>query len=268
MAPGKSPAFSFYAKDFLTGTATMSLEEVGAYVKLLAYQWDAGSVPDDPRERTRILGCSAGQQRVVWLKIASRFTRVGDAYRNERLETERQKQADRRQRLSDNGSKGGRPQNQKGKQNETNSFPTTQAIENLNERLPSSSSFASSEVPSKNDGTPPLRPLISGEAHPRTWGKIHSEHIPAFCDWVCLPEFVFSEFVRKSPGPEYVRGWAAAVRSRYEGEKIGDNLKFWRLRWAESHPDTAEAKKPFSVAEAIANEEKRKAERIARGATR
>lgn len=262
-----SPAFSFYAKDFLAGTATMSLEEVGAYVKLLAYQWDAGSIPDSPRERTRILGCTAGQQRVVWLKLAAKFTQVGDAYQNPRLEEERRKQIERRQRLSDNGKKGGRPPNQQVKPNETNSFLVAKADENQNESLSSSSSFASSGVPSKNDGTSP-RPLISGEAHPRTWGKIHGEHIPAFCDWVCLPEFIFSEFCRKSPsaksvdgGAAYVRGWASAVRERFEGQAVGDNLKFWRARWAESHPDKAEAKKPFSIAEALAKQDAEKAGR-------
>ena len=32
MAPQKSPAFQFYAKDFLTGTATMSLAEQGRLI--------------------------------------------------------------------------------------------------------------------------------------------------------------------------------------------------------------------------------------------
>jgi hypothetical protein len=115
--------------------------------------------------------------------------------------------------------------------------------------------------------TPPSRPLISGESNPRTWGKIHGEHVTGFCDWVCLPEFVFSEFCRKSGysdkpdgGSDYVRGWAAAVRAKWTGP-VGDNLKFWRSRWSESHPDTTTAtptKKPFSVAEALAREEARK----------
>ena len=117
--------------------------------------------------------------------------------------------------------------------------------------------------------TPPLRPLISGEANPRTWGKIHGDHVTGFCDWVCLPEFVFSEFVRKSPGADYVRQWAAGVRAAHEGQVIGDNLKFWRVRWSETHPEVAAKRKdePFSIAKALEIEAQRKAERMAKGAS-
>jgi hypothetical protein len=85
---------------------------------------------------------------------------------------------------------------------------------------------------------PPLRPLVSGEANPRTWGKIHGDHVTGFCDWVCLPEFVFAEFVRKSAGADYVRQWATGIRAKFKGQTVGDNLKFWRVRWSEAHPET------------------------------
>lgn len=89
----------------------------------------------------------------------------------------------------------------------------------------------------------PLRPLISGEANPRTWGKQHGEHVVGFCDWVCLPEFIFAEFCRKSGqqtqllAEAYVRGWTLNIRGSFEGKPVGDNLKFWRARWSESHPE-------------------------------
>ena len=103
-----SPAFSFYAKDFLTGTATMSLAEVGAYVKFLAYQWDAGSVPSAAKERARILGCTAAEERRIWARLVSKFVFAEETgFQNARLEDERRKQADRRQKLAANGSKGG-----------------------------------------------------------------------------------------------------------------------------------------------------------------
>lgn len=100
---GASPAFSFYAKDFLTGTATMSLVEVGAYVRLLAYQWDAGFVPNSDQKRARILCCSVSQSRKVWERISDKFVLVGDGYQNARLEEEREKQAEYRRRQSDRG---------------------------------------------------------------------------------------------------------------------------------------------------------------------
>lgn len=111
----------------------------------------------------------------------------------------------------------------------------------------------------------PLKPLISGEASSVGWWKIHGSHTEGFCDWVCLPEFLFAEFCRKSGqvdqpdgGVAYVRGWAAKVRECWSGP-VGDNLKFWRDRWAESHPTKKPAEKPFSVADAIARETARRA---------
>ncbi len=88
---------------------------------------------------------------------------------------------------------------------------------------------------------PPLgfqgRPLISGEASPKGWAKIHGDHVVGFCDWVCLPQFLHNEFVRKSSGADYVTTWAKGVRQAWQGQVIGDNLKFWRSRWSDTHPD-------------------------------
>ena len=61
----QSPAFSFYAKDFLLGTATFSLSERGAYITLMSYQWDMGGVPDEAVERARLLGCSKREEAAV-----------------------------------------------------------------------------------------------------------------------------------------------------------------------------------------------------------
>lgn len=129
----KSPAFSFYAKDFLTGTATMSLAERGAYVTLLAYEWDAGSVPGQASARARVLGCTAAQERSIWLKLESKFVARDGVFLNARLETERAKQILRRQALAQNGSKGGSKTAAK-----TQQLLQQQAEQNSN--LPSSSS--------------------------------------------------------------------------------------------------------------------------------
>lgn len=174
---GASPAFSFYAKDFLTGTAAMSLAEVGAYVKLLAYQWDAGAVPFSNRDRARILGCSVTQERNVWARISDKFELVEHAYQNERLETERRKQAERRERLADNGKLGGRPVKLEVKQTRTNRFPVAKPNENLEERLSSSSSSSSSK-----DHVPPKSPADAGdlrilERHKRQAKKVLDAHL-------------------------------------------------------------------------------------------
>jgi uncharacterized protein YdaU (DUF1376 family) len=45
-----SPAFQFYPADFLVGTALMSAEEVGGYIRLLCYQWTEGALPDNDKK--------------------------------------------------------------------------------------------------------------------------------------------------------------------------------------------------------------------------
>lgn len=105
-----SPAFSFYARDFLVGTVALSLAEVGAYIRLLAYQWDHGSVPGEHAALARICGCAEGQMNKLWAALSQKFPRGADgANRNPRLEVERQKQAARRAAVVENGKKGGRP---------------------------------------------------------------------------------------------------------------------------------------------------------------
>jgi uncharacterized protein YdaU (DUF1376 family) len=144
----QSPAFSFYPTDFLVGTATFSLEERGAYITLLSYQWDHGGVPDDGTERARLLNCSLKRAEALWDRTRTKFDQGSDgAWRNPRLETERAKQAYRRAALAANGSKGGRPKNQKENQTETNSFQSGSANGNLNESLSSSSPSSSLRTP-------------------------------------------------------------------------------------------------------------------------
>lgn len=42
----KDPAFLFYSSDFLTGTALMSDEQIGKYIKLLCYQHQMGHLSE------------------------------------------------------------------------------------------------------------------------------------------------------------------------------------------------------------------------------
>lgn len=261
MAPQKSPAFSFYPKDFATGTATMSLQEVGAYIRLLSHQWESGSVPSDPGERARILGCAKAQERDLWKKVGKKFTLHNDVYINERLEEERAKQAERRRRLSDNGKLGGRPPKTNDNQDGSNSFPVAKATEKQNERL-SSSSSSSTPDSSKNDesgGVKPARPqslIPRGEA--AKWGMRHGNHLDGFCDWVCLDMGQVDEFAGKIPGSDLglkrqqIKEWAAAVRATWSDRIIpdGSNFDFWRNRWTEQHGGSRPANATLRAARA------------------
>jgi uncharacterized protein YdaU (DUF1376 family) len=264
MAPQKSPAFSFYAKDFLTGTSTMSLQEVGAYIRLLAYSWDAGSVPTDPGERARLLGCAKSQERELWNKVGKKFMMRGDVYVNERIEEERSKQARRRQTLSDNGKQGGRPQKANENQDESKSFSETKANENQKKSLPSSSSFSSSKPDSsKNDESGAARAqgslIASGESV--KFDRKHGQHLVGFCDWCCFPMELVDRFAKRIPGDDdglkraQIKQWAEQIRTQWS-EKIvpdGSDFDFWTNRWTETHGGSRPANATLKAARASAD---------------
>jgi uncharacterized protein YdaU (DUF1376 family) len=167
-----SPAFSFYAKDWLAATLTWPLEARGAYMTLLAYQWDAGGIPEGFESLARLLGVSVPKAKKLWAIIGSKFEHSGTrGWRNLRLEQERVKQQERREGLRGNGMKGGRPKKPKGSpdgnQNETYRFSESPSNENQNESLTSSSSSSFSHLSPQ----PPVD--TGGTVRPR---REHREH--------------------------------------------------------------------------------------------
>lgn len=85
------------------GTATMTAEEVGGYMRLLCYAWDRGGLPDDDTQLAKMAGVSPESLN----QIRCKFVRYQDGLiRNERMELERRKQAEYRAAQSHNGAKG------------------------------------------------------------------------------------------------------------------------------------------------------------------
>lgn len=82
----KPPAFQFYVDDFIGGTVALTTVEVGAYIRLLCYQWGTGSIPGDQESLTLIAGA------IVSGKVIAKFPNG----KNRRLEMERRKQKEYR----------------------------------------------------------------------------------------------------------------------------------------------------------------------------
>jgi len=97
-----APAFQFYAADFLVGTMGMSDEDVGVYIKMLAFQWDRGGLPSCPKA----IKTTINSKRKPSETVMKKFTIGSDGLvRNERLEKEREKQLSFRESRSDNAKK-------------------------------------------------------------------------------------------------------------------------------------------------------------------
>lgn len=106
-----SPSFQFYPADFFQGTLLMSAAEVGAYTRLLCWQWQQGHLPAEVGRISKIAGLSPSKLENVLLK----FEKGSDGlYRNARMESDRQRLEEFRERQAEAGRKGGRPPKEKG----------------------------------------------------------------------------------------------------------------------------------------------------------
>ncbi len=72
----KSPAFRFYVKDWLADPAVMvmTLEQQGAYLRLLCCCWTDGGIPDDVKVIAGLLGVGTRKAGSLWGVLKSRFT--------------------------------------------------------------------------------------------------------------------------------------------------------------------------------------------------
>lgn len=108
---GKSPAFQFYPKDFLTDehVRLMSLQERGAYITLICQCWTEGSLPADVGALARLCGSPAAAFRRLWPALVPCFRAVSgraDRLTHPRLDLERRKQREYRRRQADAGKQG------------------------------------------------------------------------------------------------------------------------------------------------------------------
>jgi len=106
---GKAPAFQLYASDFYMDTAGWTVAQVGAYTRLLMYEWVNGPIPCDMASLARIAGISdARTMYKMWLgTVGKKFiSNGGNLLFNKRLEEEREKQAKRREIQTEKGKHG------------------------------------------------------------------------------------------------------------------------------------------------------------------
>lgn len=80
----RAPAFPLYVDDFIGGTVDLSQDDVGAYIRLLCYQWNRGCIPVDPSVQARLAG------GCVSVAVLAKFSVGEDGnLRNLRLESVR-----------------------------------------------------------------------------------------------------------------------------------------------------------------------------------
>lgn len=103
-----APYMQFYPADYLADTMHLTIEEHGAYLKLMFCMWQAGGwLPDNDKDISRVLGVTVGK----WVKIKERvspfFIYESGRFTQEKLQKTLQKMEEKRSALKSNGSKGG-----------------------------------------------------------------------------------------------------------------------------------------------------------------
>ena len=84
----KDPAFLFYPKDWLEGTAEMHPNEKGVYIDLLCYQHQKGDLPTDTSKLARLVRLSVSEFTEIWNSISVKFETKGERTYNKRLNDE------------------------------------------------------------------------------------------------------------------------------------------------------------------------------------
>lgn len=176
----RSPAFQLYADDFLAGTADMSAEEVGAYIRLLCHQWSKGSIPADEERAGRIAGLIGSPS----LRYAlAKFSLCDDGQlRNARLEQVRAESAKYRAKQVESGRAGASKRwGQLKKHGEPNGMPMATPLPTplptpLAKRCPDDSSPSPSPVipPKAPKGAEPVGFADFWTIYPRKESKVNA----------------------------------------------------------------------------------------------
>lgn len=219
----KSPAFQFYAKDFLASAKVqrMSLAQIGAYIKLLALAWLDDGLPTEPKDLARMLGVTVAAFRALWGgALGECFEVVDGRYRNLKLEDVRQQQADYRAKQTANIT---------ARWNKSG----IDVVSPSNIPKAYSASASASATTTKNEEHTPRARGLSAGVQAGTTQKEHLKH--AFCGQtyrVCVPEFLHGELVRRLGGDDAdarIRGWYATTEAGLDpAVPVAEAVKFWR----------------------------------------
>lgn len=194
MANRKSPAFSFYPDSWFGGTMLMTPAQKGIYIDLLAIQWVKGGFS---REQALLVLRGVTEDDVDAV-LSDKFEETkSNWFSNPRLREEQEKQANRREKLSANGKKGGRPK----KQTESKSKSKTESRTKPTEKPSVSVSDSVLDTDSGSDSN-----VVKGGKRPTTQIERPSE----------VSEVLWREWLAvrraKRSGPVTATAWKAVER--------------------------------------------------------
>jgi uncharacterized protein YdaU (DUF1376 family) len=236
--------YAYYPADFEQGTAAFTLSEVGAYQRLLNYQWTNGSVPGDSvKSLASILRCTPSTAKSVWAVIGSKFPKMEDGqHRNHRLALVRQDAEILYDKNCANGAKGGRPKKPNHNPPVMKSVTQTEPKPNPDERQSKSKSYSDTSV--KNTDVPRVASALV--MNPLQFEKLREKN--AFVGArLRVPHVLHDELRNKLGGEEphsRLVAWYGELDEALEasGEPVLDVFLWLRpkfVAWAQASVDEA-----------------------------
>jgi uncharacterized protein YdaU (DUF1376 family) len=250
----KAPAFQFYARDFLADQeqALMSLQEAGAYIRLMSHCWLKGTLPSSTVDLARLCGATTGQMTKMRPALARCFTETTDGrWTHPRLDKERKKQADHSRRQSDRADK----------RWEKTRNATALPRHSDNDALHLQSSSASASIPSEERRSPATAPRgapIAGKR--KLWAAFEGAR------GLAVPTGVhqkFRDLLNRSSAESELFAWYAEVCEdwacgAHKDDQPGTDLPaFWDARfnekWPPSKSSAPDSKLPAWAQRGLAN---------------
>ena len=224
----KSPAFQFYASDFIGSSKVqrMPLAERGAYITLLAFAWLDHGLPTDMGELGRMVGLTKSAFTKMWgSQLHKCFVERSGKFVNLRQEDIRKAQAEYRKRQRENAAKGW--------QSRGNAVASER---HMPDGMPDVCSPTPSPTPSPS--LPPVKTHTRGAGvQAGTTPRDHLKH--TFCGQtfrVCVPEFLHGELVRRLGGDDAearMRAFYVEVEAALDATKpVPEAVRFWRDAFA------------------------------------
>lgn len=236
----KPPAFQFYADDFLAGTADMSNEEVGAYIRLLCHQWAKGSIPSDPERISRM---AMGMAPPSLGYVIAKFSPCEDGtLKNSRMEQVRQEQSQFREKQARNGKKGAESRWIHGTANGTANG--TAIATPMAKRWPDDGSPSPS--PKEEEGSTPASPPTPPAVESKKPRKPRAPKPPEMSDGEWLESLKAKpDNAGKDVGSEYAKMLAWCERKRETPTRRRFEAWLKRIEQPLALPAASPPKKPF-----------------------
>jgi len=167
----KRPAFQWYPKDYLSdeNVALMTLEQEGAYTRLLNYCWLQGSIPSDIDALARLCRVSAEDMDRIWPGVEKCFQGRGERLTHGRLEKERRKQSSYRDAKKAAGVAGAKARWEKEENGSATDLPLANDSFAVCSLQFASSTAVNDDDSSSNQPAPEPRTRTSSSPDLKTW---------------------------------------------------------------------------------------------------